>query len=138
QRALTLAGLERPGEALEDFLELSRRRPEKVESWANAGMILLRMERYAEAIPHLRRAAQMSPANMQLRRSLANALSGNGALAAAPAAGRGGAGAQAVLGPAFAARGPGPPAPPARGRLAGPCAAAAKRSADGASGCGTR
>ena len=75
-RALALFGQERLGEALADFQELCSRRPETVEPWANAGMILLRMERFEEAIPLLRRATALSPGHLPLRRSLANALCG--------------------------------------------------------------
>lgn len=77
-RALLLFGQDRLGEALEDFIQLSRRRPETVEPWANGGMILTRMRRFAEAVPMLRVAVRLSPAHRALQRALANALRGAG------------------------------------------------------------
>jgi tetratricopeptide (TPR) repeat protein len=78
QRALTLFGQERLDQALDDFLQLTCRRPETVEPWANAGVILLRMDRFLEAVPLLRQATQLAPGHAGLRRSLANALVGAG------------------------------------------------------------
>ncbi len=79
QRALALFSQERLGEALDDFIFLSQKQPGMVEPWANAGIILLRMERPRDATPLLREAARLRPDHIPLRRTLANALSGIGA-----------------------------------------------------------
>ena len=79
QRALALFSQERLGEALDDFIFLSQKQPCTVEPWANAGIILLRMERPGDATPLLREAVRLRPDHIPLRRTLANALSGIGA-----------------------------------------------------------
>lgn len=79
-RAMALYALDRVDEALIDFVRVSELEANSVEAFANAGIIHLRREHYAEAVRYLRHAHALAPKRPQLMRSLANALRGDGQL----------------------------------------------------------
>lgn len=64
--------------ALVDFQSIVSLTPHDASALANAGVILLRRQAHAEALPLLERAYALLPDNPQVLRSLANALSGTG------------------------------------------------------------
>lgn len=77
-RALAHHALDAADEALADFTEVARLHPAASDAHANAGILLMRMDRHPEAVVHLRRAADIATTDLNIKRSLGNALQGAG------------------------------------------------------------
>ncbi|RMH88605.1 hypothetical protein EBB59_11575 [Lysobacter pythonis] len=77
-RALAHNAVDATEEALADFCHVACLQPAVSDAHANAGILLLRMEHYTEAIVSLRIAQQLAPSNLAILRSLGNALRGAG------------------------------------------------------------
>ncbi len=77
-RALALHALDATQEALADFQRVTVLHPVASDAHANAGILLLRMERHAEAVSYLQQALHHAPGDWRIRRSLGNALQGMG------------------------------------------------------------
>src|SRR5690606_3398207 len=79
-RALAYNASERAELALADFMEVARIDAGSTEAVANAGVILQRLQRPAEAIPYLEHARAAAPHVPRIARSLGNALRAVGRL----------------------------------------------------------